>query len=67
MVSSSGNPDVYVSTTNMYPRFTSSYDSSNTGLGSSTVIIPVPAGGATYYIGVNAVVSGTFGVVVHCP
>jgi hypothetical protein len=63
--SSSGNADLYVSTTNEYPRSTSSYDFSNTAQGTSTVIITVPAAGATYYIGVNAVSSGTFTVKVR--
>jgi hypothetical protein len=61
---SSGDPDIYVSTTNQMPNRTAyQYKNSNAG----TSIIPpvsVPSVGTTYYIGVYAYSSGTFQVLV---
>lgn len=64
----SGDPDLYVSTSNQNPTSTSSYDSFNIDAGNSTVITSVPiyyTFGITFYIGVNAYSSGVFGIVVR--
>jgi hypothetical protein len=62
----SGDPDLYVSTTNQNPvkSSASTYQYSNSDSGTSTVSISVPTGGQTYYIGVYAYTTGYFGVTV---